>query len=786
MKKIYSILLILGLIAPNGVSAASSFSDVNDSYKYKNAVDYLFDEGVVSGNPDGTFRPYNSLNRAELTKIVIESLDIQTDSSVSCFPDVASGEWYTKYVCKAKELGWVQGYPDGTFKPANEINRAEAMKIIAEASDWDVEAPSSDPYPDVPKDEWFASYVSYALNNGFSPFSGSYDPAKAINRGEFSEIYYRILSGEVSDDSSEDDVEDEDTEVEVSDQVESSFSVESYEANSFDKVLLDEDFPKSYYENEVYYFEGEVTSGSYDSAFLFIYPEGDSSYMTTFSADLTSDTFSIPMYFDQAGTYNIGIIPGTSGTSKVAKVAVVKNDLFGSDEVDAPSKVSDFGISFSNNETVLTASSDADFIRFNFSQGSDSVSYFSRQDRSLAVRYSDFKDFNEGQVTYNVEVANHDGDSISNWVKSSDKTFSAVIHQYSEVTENIDITSLPDFHGSSSITISGRTDTALSGKFYAIKPNGTVYSSGSNSTINAGSNFSFSYSPSESGTHILEVNDTKGLAVINHPVYQSGKIPLVPDYFDLNPLYLDEDSSLDESADKNAMLSLVNSERSKHGLSSVSLDTELSALARSHSQDMADKNYFAHVNLVGESPNDRRIEAGIDTFVGENIAKTISTEYSHYALMRSAIHRANILRPEWTKVGLGIVKDNQGYFYVTQEFSFDEDEFEDKLADLINDERGTDLSEDSILADRALVWTQKMLDENFFDTAHDGESIFDGLDDGSFNNVQSIIVSGNSLSDLADLVISNSSIEDAQWLKYGFGVLVDTDGLAKISILYAR
>ena len=72
-------------------------------------------------------------------KILIEATGITPDPSIynNCFPDVAS-DWYAPYVCYAKEQNWVQGYEDGAFKPVNNVNKVEAIKMLVETQGYAV------------------------------------------------------------------------------------------------------------------------------------------------------------------------------------------------------------------------------------------------------------------------------------------------------------------------------------------------------------------------------------------------------------------------------------------------------------------------------------------------------------------------------------------------------------------------------------------------------------------------------------------------------------------------
>lgn len=170
------------------------FSDLVSSDENADAISYLYEEGIISGYSDGSFKPENSLNRAELLKILVEGKGITPDENEysNCFPDVTS-DWYAKYVCYAKEEGWVEGYPDGTFLPSSYVNKVEAVKMLLEVFDVEADEPSSSPYSDVPTSEWYAKYIVKAQELGLLEESGAYSPASSITRGGVSENIYRLL-----------------------------------------------------------------------------------------------------------------------------------------------------------------------------------------------------------------------------------------------------------------------------------------------------------------------------------------------------------------------------------------------------------------------------------------------------------------------------------------------------------------------------------------------------------------------------------------------------------------
>ncbi|MGB7604625.1 MAG: SafA/ExsA family spore coat assembly protein [Lutisporaceae bacterium] len=115
---------------------------------------------------------------------------------------------------------------------------------------------------------------------------------------------------------------------------------------------------------------------------------------------------------------------------------------------------------------------------------------------------------------------------------------------------------------------------------------------------------------------------------------------------------------------------LVNVERSKHGLQALKENWELSRIARYKSADMANKNYFSHTSPTYGSPFRMMESFGIRySSAGENIAMGQRTPQEVMnAWMNSPGHRANILSPSYTQIGVGLAKNQSGKAYWTQMF----------------------------------------------------------------------------------------------------------------------
>jgi len=117
------------------------------------------------------------------------------------------------------------------------------------------------------------------------------------------------------------------------------------------------------------------------------------------------------------------------------------------------------------------------------------------------------------------------------------------------------------------------------------------------------------------------------------------------------------------------MVELVNEERAAVGLPALTLDPRLVPIARQHSEEMFRLRYFGHQSPVNGSPFDRLDAAGIRySRAGENLAYARSVAVAHRGLMQSEGHRANILRPEFTRIGIGVMTAGQYGKMFTQMF----------------------------------------------------------------------------------------------------------------------
>lgn len=133
----------------------------------------------------------------------------------------------------------------------------------------------------------------------------------------------------------------------------------------------------------------------------------------------------------------------------------------------------------------------------------------------------------------------------------------------------------------------------------------------------------------------------------------------------------DDDYTTDSiSMQEQTAWNLMNSDRVANGMSALPLDAELSRIARIKAEDMRDNGYFAHESPTYGSPSEMLRYFGYSfSAAGENIAHHANVTKAQAAFMSSDGHRRNILSSTWTKVGIGVCYDAQGYVYVTQLFA---------------------------------------------------------------------------------------------------------------------
>jgi hypothetical protein len=174
-----------------------TFPDVPKKHQNYDAIKYLTAYQIVQGYPDGTFKPDQGITRAEFTKVIVGALFSKTDidyclsRSGQPFPDTGLDEWFTPYVCTAKERGIVGGDGNGKFRPGDLLNVAESARILASAFN----VPSLFSYdPKSPDFTWYRASVEALAARKALPVT-LHDFSAPVLRGEIAEMTYRLKEG---------------------------------------------------------------------------------------------------------------------------------------------------------------------------------------------------------------------------------------------------------------------------------------------------------------------------------------------------------------------------------------------------------------------------------------------------------------------------------------------------------------------------------------------------------------------------------------------------------------
>ena len=121
--------MFYNLLSDKDVPITVSFTDVASEAWYSDAVNTLASLGMITGVGNNLYEPNRSITRAEFTAIAMRFADLATGGE-NVFSDVAEDAWYYDYVVGSIQYGWITGYPDGTFRPENTITRAEVTTIV--------------------------------------------------------------------------------------------------------------------------------------------------------------------------------------------------------------------------------------------------------------------------------------------------------------------------------------------------------------------------------------------------------------------------------------------------------------------------------------------------------------------------------------------------------------------------------------------------------------------------------------------------------------------------------
>lgn len=171
----------------------TGFIDIKKDDALYDAVMYLHNNNIVRGYENGAFLPLNKINRAEfITMIAIAGYERLENTPSDCsklknyFKDVNQYNWYGWRVCQVFNKGWIQGYPDGTFRPEKNVSRAEAIKLALVSDGFTVASSQGD--------RWYEPYIKPAQERNLLFNDANLErPNEEITRGEMATILYNAI-----------------------------------------------------------------------------------------------------------------------------------------------------------------------------------------------------------------------------------------------------------------------------------------------------------------------------------------------------------------------------------------------------------------------------------------------------------------------------------------------------------------------------------------------------------------------------------------------------------------
>lgn len=196
MKKLTCVVLfvlLFGLMAPTVGQAAVRFKDVSPNYTFYDEVLYLADKGVITGFSDGSFKPNQSVTRAQAAIMLGRALNLNGTPKNTKFKDVSAKVTGSGYIAAAVEKGIISGFPDGTYRPHDAVTRGQMAIFLNRA--FLLEKGNENPFKDISRN--MAAYQSIlnvnaaGIANGYP--DGTYRPNLAVTRGQFSAFMARAL-----------------------------------------------------------------------------------------------------------------------------------------------------------------------------------------------------------------------------------------------------------------------------------------------------------------------------------------------------------------------------------------------------------------------------------------------------------------------------------------------------------------------------------------------------------------------------------------------------------------
>lgn len=200
-----SAVAIPALVIPMQAEAVvqSPFKDISTNNPYYDIIHSMRNQGIISGYPDGTFKPNQVITRKQASALVSRATNLKTTQAFVKFKDVSEKHPNFNDIKKVQQAGIFAPDNKGNFYPEQPVTRSEMAKILTIA--FDLKLNSSFDFPDVPRSHPSSDYIRSLFGNGITTGdNGHFKPNASLTRAHYAVFMYRALKVEGNDVTLED------------------------------------------------------------------------------------------------------------------------------------------------------------------------------------------------------------------------------------------------------------------------------------------------------------------------------------------------------------------------------------------------------------------------------------------------------------------------------------------------------------------------------------------------------------------------------------------------------
>ncbi|QQS58958.1 septal ring lytic transglycosylase RlpA family protein [Candidatus Peregrinibacteria bacterium] len=662
----------------NGVVSISPFPDVPTGEWFAPIARKGKELGIVQGDAQGNFLPSKNVSRAEALAMLFRTQGTSLETpNESPFSDVSLSAWYAPHFAEAKNRGLLLGNtanPDALLTRQELADLAfrffqptwEESELRGQASYYGngLEGGGTASGETFSNAEFMAAHRTLPFGTRvrvIDPDTLASVVVKIVDRGPFvsgrvidlSQAAFQVLaplSQGVTDVKLE--VVPESTPLGQTPPCNNSIEkVEFLPEDAFPGIELLGKTPRFFRAGEVVHIAGRFSEQNPPEEITAFYEEDG--VQQTFRGEISGTVFAVDVFFPHAGDFSLAILLGASGSAKTTPVNVVEENCRISNEENknAPTNLR---FEIRNGSTHFQWDGNGNnLFRIEFSQGNKTVSFFRSKEQEILPPPIALADFQEGFIDVRLWGAQAD-DSLhqkGGWSASESLHTYAVKRVSREYNKLKDVQLTESFSLGEKISLSGTTPSSLEPTIAIVDPLENIFEE---NLSFSGEHFSASFQPKFSGSYLVEINRADALTLFVGLVVPKGVAPLLPDGFDL---LIGRESKENIEDMPSIMLGMLNRERRDRGIPELSENDALNELAQFRAQDMCDRQYFSHQDPDGKQAEDYRVLYGVQTTVGENIARNSSVFLAHEGLMRSPAHRKLIIDTSYRQVGLGFCRD---------------------------------------------------------------------------------------------------------------------------------